>query len=68
MNFFHRCKILNSNPVAVAWHFQYQVKVSFREIVLILSEPLSNVKYFVIRVEFQVKGSPYIHSFLCVKY
>ena len=66
--FFHRCKILNSNPVAVARHFQYQVEVFFREIVLILSEPLSNVKYFVIWVEFQVKGSPYIHSFLCVKY
>ena len=66
--YFHRCKILNSNPVTVVRHFQYQLEVFFREIVLISSGPLSNVKYYAIGVEFQVKASPHIHSFLCVKY
>ena len=33
---------------------------------MISSGPLSNVKYYAIRVGFQVTGSPHIHSFLWV--
>ena len=65
MDYFTRCKFLNDNPVTVVRHFQYRVEVFFREVILI-SDPLSNVKYYAIRVEFQVRGSPHIHSFLWV--
>ena len=54
LDYFQRCKILNSNPVTVVRHFQYRVEVFFWETVLISSGPLSNVKYYAIRVEFQV--------------
>ena len=57
-----RCNLLNSNPVLVARHFQYRVEVFFKEIVI--DGPLGKTKYYVIRVEFQVRGSPHIHSFL----
>ena len=62
MEDFKRCEIINSNPVLLARHFQYRVEVFFKEIVS--DGPLGNVKYHDIRVEFQFRGSPYIHSFL----
>ena len=65
MDSFTRCKFLNDNPVTVVRYFQYWVEVFFREVILI-SGPLSNVRYYTIRVEFQVRQSPHIHSFLWV--
>ena len=64
MDYFQRYEILNNNPVLLARHFQYRVEVFFPEI--IINGPLGKVKYHAIRVEFQSRGSPHIHSFLCV--
>ena len=64
MDYRTRCDLLNSNPVLLARHFQYRVEVFFKEIVV--DGPLGKVTYQVIRVEFQVRGSPHIHSFLWV--
>ena len=59
LTYEERSKILNSNPVLVARHFQCRVEDFFKEIVL--DGPLGKAKYYAIRVEFQVKGSPHIH-------
>ena len=64
MDFFERCHYLNMNPVILARHFQYRVEVFFK--VIVIDGPLGKVKYHAIRVEFQVRGSPHIHSFLWV--
>ena len=64
MDFFERCKYLNLNPVLLACHFQYRVEVFFK--VIVVDGPLGKVKYHAIRVEFQVRGSPHIHSFLWI--
>ena len=64
MSYENRCLYLNKNPVFVARHFQYRVETFFKEI--ILNGPLGNVKYHVIRVEFQVRGSPHVHVFLWI--
>lgn len=64
MGYMERCRILNMNPVLVARNFQYRVEVFFKEIVL--DGPLGKVKYHVIRVEFQVRGSPHVHVFLWI--
>ena len=64
MSYFERCHYLNLNPVLLARHFQYRVEVFFKEIVV--NGPLGKVVYHAIRVEFQVRGSPHIHSFLWV--
>ena len=66
LNFFQRCEILNSNPVIVARHFQYKVEILFAEILMIPTGPLGKIKYYAIRVEFQVRGSPHIHSFIWI--
>ena len=44
----------------MARHFQYRVEVLFKEIGV--NGPLGKVTYYAIRVEFQVRGSPHIHS------
>ena len=41
-----------------------RVEVFFQEI--IIDAPLGKTKYYAIRVEFQVCGSPHVHSFLWV--
>ena len=52
------------NPVLVARHFLFRVEVFYKEI--ILDGPLGKTNYYVIRVEFQVCGSPHIHSFIWI--
>ncbi|XP_057310099.1 uncharacterized protein LOC130648095 [Hydractinia symbiolongicarpus] len=64
LTYFERCRFLNLNPVLLARHFQYRVELFFKEIVV--DGPLGKVKYCAIRVEFQIRGSPHIHSFLWV--
>ncbi|XP_066926174.1 uncharacterized protein [Clytia hemisphaerica] len=64
LSYHERCDLLNSNPVLVARHFQYRVEVFFKTIVL--DGPLDKTTYYAIRVEFQVRGSPHIHSFLWI--
>ena len=64
LSYEERCNILNSNAVLLARHFQYRVELFFKQI--IVNGPLGKVTYYAIRVEFQVRGSPHIHSFLWV--
>ena len=59
-----QCNLLNSNPVLVARHFQYKVEVFFNEI--ILDGPYGKTKYYAIRIEFQERGSPHVHSFIWI--
>ena len=64
LSYQERCKLFNMNPVLVARHFQYRVEVFFKEI--LVDGPLGKTKYYVIRSEFQVRGTPHIHSFLWI--
>ena len=64
--YFECCDILNSNPVLLARHFQYRVETFFEHIVLGKDGPVGKVQCYAIHVEFQVRGSPHIHSFLWV--
>ena len=59
-----KCKLLNKNPVLMARHFQFRVEIFFKEI--ILDGILSKTKYYDITVEFWVRRSPHIHSFLWI--
>ena len=48
----------------MARHFQYKVEIFFKEI--ILDGPLGKTKYYAIRIEFQARGSPDVHSFIWI--
>ena len=62
LDYESKCKILNSNPVLLARHFQYRVENFFKEIVM--NGELGKIKYYAIRVEFQTRGSPHVHCLL----
>ena len=64
LSYHDRCSISNSNPIIVARHFQHRVKLFFK--VFIIDGPLGKSKYDSIRVEFQIRGSPHIHSFIWI--
>ena len=64
MTYQERCNTLNKNPVLVARHFQYKIEIFFK--VIVLDGPLGKTSYYAIRVEFQVRGSPHIHSFIWI--
>ena len=55
---------MNKNPVLVARHFQYRAEIFFK--VIVLDDPLGKTQHYAIRVEFQVRGSPHIHSFIWI--
>ena len=58
------CNLLNNNPLLVPRNFQNKVEVFFNKI--ILDGPLTKAKYFAIRMEFQERGSPHVHSFIWI--
>ena len=64
LSYQESCNLLNNNQTLFARHFQYKVKVFFREI--IIDGPLDKGKYYPIRIEFQERGSPHVHSFIWI--
>ena len=64
LDLFTRCAYLNQNPVLLAKHFQHRVEMFLK--VIVIDGPLGKLKYHAIRIEFQVCGSPHVHSFLWV--
>ena len=64
LSYQERCNLLNNNPVLVSRHFQYKIEVFFKEI--ILDGLLGKTKYYAIRIEFQERGSPHVHSFIWI--
>ena len=58
LSYQERPNLLSSNPVSVARHFQYEVEVFFKEIVL--DGTLGKIKSYAIRNEFQERCSSFI--------
>ena len=68
IDYFRKCEILNQNPVLTSRHFQYRVETFFKEIILHKNGSFKGkVVSYVIKVEFQARGSPHVHAFLWVK-
>ena len=62
LSYHERCHTLSKNRVLVAKHFQYRIEMFFK--VIVLDGPLGKTQYYAIRVEFQVRESPHMHSFI----
>ena len=67
MNYFEKCELLNSNPLLLAHHFQHRVEIFFKEILLIPWSTIGKVTDYAIRIEFQVSGSPHVHSLTWIR-
>ena len=51
MTYFEKCELLNNNPVLLVGHFQHNVEMFFKEILLIPLSSLGMVTYLEIRIE-----------------
>ena len=47
MTYDEKCKMLNSNPVVVAKHFQYCLECLFRDVLLGSGDPAGKLMQFV---------------------
>ena len=67
LSYEERCRWLRSNPVTAARHFQYRLELLFRDVLKSNACPLGEIVDYVIRIEFQARGSPHAHTVLWVK-
>ena len=64
LSYNEKCSLLNLNPVIVAKHFQYRVETFFKDVLLSPAKPIGNIIYYALRIEFQMRGSPHLHSLI----
>ena len=62
-----KCKMLISNPVIVAKHFQYRLECLLKDVLLGSGDPVRKILYDAIKIEFQFRGSPHAHCFIWIK-
>ena len=59
-------RLIQSDPVTCARHFDYQVQQLIGKVLLSKVSPLGKIEDWFYRVEFQQRGSPHIHMLLWV--
>ena len=64
LSYNEKCSLLNLNPVIVAKHFQHRVETFFKDVLLSNAKPIGNIVYYALRIEFQMRGSPHLHSLI----
>ena len=64
LSYNEKCSLLNLNPVIVAKHFQHRVETFFKDILLSNTKPIGKIVYYALRIEFQMRGSPHLHSLM----
>ena len=67
MSFEEKSGWLRHNPVTAAQHFQYRLNTFFEDVLKSNAKPLGHIVDYVIRIEFQARGSPHAHYVLWVK-
>ena len=67
MSWRNKCKWINQNPVTVARMFQDRVETFLSRFLRSRSNPIGYITDHIIRVEFQARGSPHIHSIFWIK-
>ena len=67
MSIADRSKYLCQNPITGVPTFQLRIEAFFSEYLLSGAHPLGNITDYVIKIEFQMRGSPHAHCLLWVK-
>ena len=58
---------LKRNPVTAARHFQYRLDQFWKTFITSKAKPIGEVNDYMIRIEFQARGSPHAHTILWIK-
>ena len=61
MSIADRSKHLCQNPITVVWIFQHRLETFFSEYLLSDTHPLGHITAYVIKIKFQMRGSPHAH-------
>ena len=64
LNWQEKCRLIQSDPVTCARHFDYQINQFLRKFLLSDAEPLGKIADWFYRVEYQQRGSPHIHMLI----
>ena len=67
MNWDEKCRLIQSDPVTCARHFDYQVSQFLTRFLYSDAQPLGNISDWFYRVEYQQRGSPHIHMLIWLK-
>ena len=67
MTMEERSKYLQQNPVTGAQMFQHRVEKFFTQYLLSDSNPIGHIVEYVIKIEFQMRGSPHTYCLLWVE-
>ena len=67
MSIADRSRYLCQNPITGVQMFQHRVEAFFSEYLLSDTHPLGHITDYVIKIEFQMRGSPHAHCLLWVK-
>ena len=67
MSIADRSTYLHQNPITGVWMFQHRLEAFFSQYLLSDTHPLGHITDYVIKIEFQMRGSPHAHCLLWVK-
>ena len=64
LNWEQKCRLIQSDPVTCARHFDYQFSQFLNNFLLSKIAPLGSISDWFYRVEYQQRGSPHIHMLI----
>ena len=64
LNWEEKCRLIQSDPVTCARHFDYQFNQFLRHFLMSSATPLGKIADWFYRVEYQQRGSPHIHMLI----
>ena len=64
LNWEEKCRLIQSDPVTCARHFDYQFNQFLRHFLMSSAAPLGKIADWFYRVEYQQRGSPHIHMLI----
>ena len=67
MSMKDRSTYLHQNPITGVCMFQHRLEAFFSEYLLSDTHPLGHITDYMIKIEFQMRGSPHAHCLLWVK-
>jgi len=66
MTWSDKCRLISTDPVTCARHFDYSIHQFFNRFLKSSVSPLGKLKDFWYRIEFQHRGSPHMHCLLWI--
>ena len=67
LNWEEKCRLIQSDPVTCARHFDFQLSQFLRNFLLSPASPVGSISDWFYRVEYQQRGSPHIHMLIWLK-